>query len=364
MNRSRVTALAASCAVSLALLEILVRLEPRLACEVRFPTVYERDQTFGYRYRAGASGRIARGCEIDNLVRINGLGFHDAERARTATRRSLRILAFGDSHTAGLHVPVPRTWTQRLEARLGRDQAEVVNLALDGTGTDVHAALLRRFGPVLRPEIVVLAFGANDVHDVRHRIRYRESLGEWVLGYEDDVQRQALLRSLAPWVSPGPIRRSLRRSALARSVARYVPSLHPVRSNFLTPSRLGIPVEPPVHSQEALAAAFESIIEFTEDAGIRLVVVPMPYRSDPDASLDQLEANVSVELRARFTLFDSSGSIRRRLSEEGKQHRDLYFRYDGHLNAFGHDVFADAVAEGLSHLEDRYRTMARRSLNR
>lgn len=73
------------------------------------------------------------------------------------------IAAFGDSLTAGLGVAADEAFPARLEARLRSEgyQYSVVNAGVSG---DTTAGGLRRVDWVLRakPEIVVVALGAND----------------------------------------------------------------------------------------------------------------------------------------------------------------------------------------------------------
>ena len=73
------------------------------------------------------------------------------------------IVALGDSLTAGLGVGAEAAYTALLEARLRREgfQYRVVNAGVSG---DTSAGGLRRVDWVLRlrPEIVIVALGAND----------------------------------------------------------------------------------------------------------------------------------------------------------------------------------------------------------
>jgi acyl-CoA thioesterase I len=73
------------------------------------------------------------------------------------------IVAFGDSLTAGLGVAADDAYPARLDARLRREgySYRVVNAGVSG---DTTAGGLRRVDWVLRarPEIVILALGAND----------------------------------------------------------------------------------------------------------------------------------------------------------------------------------------------------------
>ena len=110
----------------------------------------------------GATGQVAAHFEIDNRVEINSLGFYDAEPG--PDEAAPRVLVVGDSFTAAMNVERPAVWTAVLERALrdgGQPRADVVNLGLDGTGTDVHAALLREYVPRFSPDTVLIAFYAG-----------------------------------------------------------------------------------------------------------------------------------------------------------------------------------------------------------
>ncbi len=83
--------------------------------------------------------------------------------ALPAAAREPRILAFGDSLTAGLGLPESEALPARLEARLRRDgiAATVVNAGVSG---DTTAGGLARLDWALaeKPDLVLLELGAND----------------------------------------------------------------------------------------------------------------------------------------------------------------------------------------------------------
>jgi acyl-CoA thioesterase-1 len=74
-----------------------------------------------------------------------------------------RIVAFGDSLTAGLGVAAEDSYPSQLQRRLERDgfQYRVINAGVSG---DTTAGGLRRTAWVLksRPQIIILELGAND----------------------------------------------------------------------------------------------------------------------------------------------------------------------------------------------------------
>lgn len=88
-----------------------------------------------------------------------------AQRTGRASAEALRpkIVAFGDSLTAGLGVPQQESYPARLQQRLAQAgyDYEVVNAGVSG---DTTAGGLRRVDWLLKskPEIVILELGAND----------------------------------------------------------------------------------------------------------------------------------------------------------------------------------------------------------
>src|SRR4051794_4928637 len=81
-----------------------------------------------------------------------------------AVARTARILAFGDSLTAGFGLPPDKGFPAQLEARLRADgiDAHVVNAGVSG---DTSAGGLARLDWSLadKPDLVILELGANDM---------------------------------------------------------------------------------------------------------------------------------------------------------------------------------------------------------
>lgn len=98
---------------------------------------------------------------------------NDAEGFRVADRgapraAACRVLAVGDSFTAGLYVSADQAWPAALEARLRARgySVRVDNGGLQGhTITQERAEVLSRWAS-LRPRVVVVGRSANDVTDV------------------------------------------------------------------------------------------------------------------------------------------------------------------------------------------------------
>ncbi|HEX7614612.1 MAG TPA: GDSL-type esterase/lipase family protein [Thermoanaerobaculia bacterium] len=94
-------------------------------------------------------------------VRTNALGFRDDEHAGKDSG-IIRVAVLGDSFVFGSGVGQGEVLTQRLAARLG-PSFEVVNLGVPGYGTDQALLTLRRWGPRLSPDVVLVGFFWNDV---------------------------------------------------------------------------------------------------------------------------------------------------------------------------------------------------------
>jgi len=339
--------------LSLAAAEAFVRWRaPAPLRPARWPCVYEPDPRFGFRYVPGAVERLEGGY----AVRINRWGFHDREPR--LPEDGLRVLAVGDSFTAGLHVPRARTWPQALEDALherGYADADVVNVGLDGTGTDVHADLLRVFLPAVRPHVVVLAFFANDVMDVVHGRFARECHDGFVLSWQGEAQRAALRARVDAHRERRVLRWLFERSHLVRLVVR---ALEGPRSPFFmpfqqpSPAELGIDDAVRRERWPRVRAAWRDVEALARACDCRFVVVPVPPRGEPGGSLHALRRALGP---TDLEVIDVVPALRRALAEAGRPVQALHFAHDAHLNAFGNRLYARAIAEAIDWEEARAR---------
>jgi lysophospholipase L1-like esterase len=260
------------------------------------------------------------------------------------------VLAVGDSFTAALNVARDEVWTSVLERILkarGYSSADVVNVGLDGTGTDVQLELLRRFVPRFQPRVVLVAFFANDLEDVRNGRFTRECYREQVLSYQTPAQRDALraqvdaaaARTAAAWLA--------QRSWLARLalVALEGPA-NPFRLSFRQPTRAELGLTPQVMAARAdwPRRAFEALADFAARCDCGLRIVPVPARRELGASLAlarETARGLSLEI------VDVLPGMQARLAADGRTPADLYFRHDAHLNAYGNRVYAQALADAI-----------------
>lgn len=330
--------------VSLAAGEAIVRwrASPSLV-PARWPCVYEPDPRFGFHYTPGAVMPLEGGYD----VKINHLGFHDREPRPGAT---LRVLAVGDSFTAGLQVPRARTWPQALEDALherGFVRADVVNVGLDGTGTDVHRDLLRAYLPVVHPQVVILAFFANDVLDVLNGRFTRECYRGYILSWQTEAQHAALRARVDAHLERRALRWLFERSYLVRLVLRAVGG---PRSPFFMPFQQPSPAELGIDDAVRRArlprvrAVWREIEAIARGCDCRFVVVPVPPRGDLRGSLRVLRDAVGP---TPLEVLDVVPALRTELAAEGLPPAALHFRHDAHLNATGNRLFARAIADAI-----------------
>jgi len=347
----RLTALLAGTALALLLAEAVLRIaRPARISEILYPCIYRPDPVLGFRYAPNARGVVAGHFEIHNEVETNSLGFYDDEPLPASEARP-RILAVGDSFTAAMNVERSEVWTSVLERELrarGLPGADVVNLGLDGTGTDVHVALLREFVPRFRPDAIVLAFFGNDVGDVLNGRFTRECHRGYVLSYQTQTQREALRARVDAHLARRLPRALYRHSYLVRlAAAPFLAPLDPYRIRFLQPRRAELGIDAAL--RDARRAAWRGLVRQLEDIAAtcdcRLLVVPVPPRSQARGSLETWRRHAGD---AALEVVDVLPGMETRLREQGLALSDLYFEHDAHLNALGNAYYGRAVADLLA----------------
>ena len=184
------------CIIVILLSEATLRvLKPARAVGIsHMPCIHVPDARNGYRYKPNSQGWFHRYYEVDNTVMINSAGFHDIEHL--ADEPGLRIVAIGDSFTAGMAVSIPSTWTQVLQQELRdrtRAPVHVLNLGMTGTGTDIHRNVLKQYLQHEKADLVILAFYENDLIDMQVKRFFRDTHDGYVIFYQDEDQRQRIL---------------------------------------------------------------------------------------------------------------------------------------------------------------------------
>jgi hypothetical protein len=124
---------------------------------VLHPHVYS--ETYGWALRRGIA-YTGRGGET---ITVNARGYRGSLHADTPAPGARRVVMLGDSITFGSGVGDDQTFSALLDAR---PELEVLNLGVDGYGTDQALIRLEREGLGFHPHVVVLNFCVrNDYFD-------------------------------------------------------------------------------------------------------------------------------------------------------------------------------------------------------
>lgn len=335
-------------------------LKPPQAAITRAPCIYEMDDILGFRFQPGATGWMQKNFEINNFVQINSLGFHDIEHPWAAPNRR-RILVVGDSFTAGLEVDRSLLWTQVLQrelASLGYTKLDVINLGIDGTGTDIHLRLIERYLAQFQPELVILAFYKNDPDDITKRLPHRECYRGYTLAFRDPAN-QTRLRTFMNEAKPLPPPADFlyRHSFSVRMATFYLEDDIFWRNGYQVPNRnyhaaamLDLPVDHQAESPPGLDELVLQLKHQVEAAQARLLILPVPANdrwNQPADSRETLIDNLSEPVLAQVQIIDVLPAMKTLLSEDQRTYEMMFWRYDEHMNAYGHEILGVAAASAI-----------------
>lgn len=122
---------------------------------VEHPHVYS--ETYGWALRRGAR-YTGRGGET---ITVNGRGYRGAVHDERPAPGVTRVVMLGDSITFGTGVGDDQTFSRLLDAS---PELEVLNLGVDGYGTDQALIRLEREGLSYHPHVVILNFCVRNDH--------------------------------------------------------------------------------------------------------------------------------------------------------------------------------------------------------
>jgi hypothetical protein len=107
--------------------------------------------------------------EFHVLVRFNNFGLHAPSYTLQKPSGVYRVLIVGDSFPQAMQVTHEQAFPQLLQARLTRDlgrPVEVINLSVDGYGTDLELLVYATLGWQFQPDLVLLSiYTGNDLQD-------------------------------------------------------------------------------------------------------------------------------------------------------------------------------------------------------
>jgi hypothetical protein len=187
LGHRRAVAASAILAVGYLLTEMVLRVcfHDRLRAGVA-PDIYVADDTYGYRYRSGATSTICIP-GICHPVTVNAAGLIGPHAARARTPGRYRIAFVGSCEATGIWMDSGRPHPEHLERLLHQDgfDVEVYNFSIDGLFLDYERALIARdLVPGYAPDLVVLETNFLPFLQTNQR---REMYRGYVLGWGADI---------------------------------------------------------------------------------------------------------------------------------------------------------------------------------
>lgn len=395
----RLAAVTVASLVAVILAEIVVRVAGLGADQL-----LRSDPLLGVRFIPATRG-LSQGPCYSTEVTTNSQGWRSPEFTQAKPAGVLRVLVLGDSFMAGVQVDDNQTFARVLESRLRTSgiqrQVEVINLGVPSWGTDQEYVALREFGRALDPDLVVLAFYAqNDVSDNDVGMRLRVSrylkpyfklenggLVEVPLVESTPASIRLARRLTAPWRLYPLVRDGLisipaaHRLLYALDVIDVVPSRE-TRREFVTSPRdwperwntqTGV-FESPVSTDWARGWQITEALLGKVDAesragGARLLVLqlPSPLEVMPPELRAQLTRTPGLELDVDLPTARLAGIagrlgldvvslvpvFRERIGADMASFEALYLKCDGHWTATGHLLAAlSAMPEIAARLND------------
>lgn len=263
-------------------------------------------------------------------VSINSQGLRDGEYARQPAPGRHRMLVLGDSFGWGFGVQQNEIFSEVLEAR--HSEWDIINASVSGYGTDQEYLYFKHSGVAYEPGIVLLLFHQSDFVDVISSQRYLYDKPVFRLNSDGDL----LLRN-SP-VRHASIEEAIQRYILARTwfLSRLYYALKSSRQE-------GAPQPVSSNHSNSDASLKGSIIvarllgllnRLAKEHGARLVVVSVPMSEPYRQELAETLGAEGVPYLALDAAFANPQAA-------------VTFAHDGHWNAAGHRIAADAIEEFL-----------------
>jgi len=276
--------------------------------------------------------------EFDVVYHFDEEGFRSSPAPETGTADRARLLVMGDSFTLGWGLDYDASFVGRLQARVREYQWLDAAYTAAYSPDAYYAYLVRNAARLRIQRCVVFVYDGNDLDDVHdnHWLQVDERGGPVQLvtrrryidyrGYPIPIDGRFDLLQV-------PV---LRDSCLVRNV--YHRMARPARST--SPS--GQDMEP---TWQRFEAAVKATSRFCAEQHIRLdyVVLPAPPVRRKDDWSERHQRMVDVLRRIPAPVLD----LGERLSAEA------YFPKDGHLNACGARIVAEAVADSIAPPQER-----------
>lgn len=336
---------------------------------------YGPDPDTGYAIRPGVEGLWLT--ENHARVRMSSQGLRDHDTSYAKPSATFRIALAGDSITEALQVDLDKTFAVLLEQRLGMPDrpVEVVNLGISGAVPTVQLARMESLGRRFHPDLMVYiinffdfassivgedqgfpgyAAGRDGVYRLSYRFRegpqYRFRISLAGQAYYWMLDHFRVARVLNSRRNQG-----LGFSPVAAPAAPSSPSCNPERGPALLSALKGAPEGAKMRG--IFFAYLRDVAATAKTEGVPAVLALRglsPGCPSETAKSDELKRLIGAALAERgIGMLDMDSEIHTALVRDakGKSKRDLYGfgarLGDGHLNDFGHRIFASALETGL-----------------
>lgn len=343
-----------SAAASLLLLEALTRMLglhfPAIARpEMKDGGLWAYDRSKGWFHVPHGTGRSYLGGPDAGSVRINALGLRGPEVVRPKPLGTQRVLVLGDSYIFGVGVDEAHLFTTRLAQRLARDgfAADVVGAGVTGYSTDQELILLRELGPLLEPDLVVLAVCDNDFEGNGESFSYQQYYKPYFTLSPDGglaphnaaVPRLDAAQRVKLWLGQRSNVWNFVRGRQARS--------RPLQS-LIDAFHVALTVEPSADPVELTAALVVALGDTAAHLGASFLTFNTARRHENTKLFHALRPRLARVGIASAALEGPLGSERERRPE-----RAWDFAYDSHWNVAAHRLAAELVAEHVERLLSR-----------
>jgi len=360
----RLALLVAGCVVALGLGEVLSRRlggaqgDFLLAGGLSQGTasLIEPDPTLLWRLQRDAHATVA-GLEFQTTVRTNDLGLRGPPMTAPAPG-TVRVLVVGDSFTLGAQVAEEETMAARLQPLLAAEMSrpiEVYNGGVDGYGTRQETLRVEEVARPLSAKVVVLnLFLGNDLwENTRFEARRAEvtegrggrskqpvGVADWLAGRSHLFAR--IRATWTAWTGRVP---AATRQRYAQELALFTTAPVPDAVRDATADALRD------HAATCTRMRLRCLVTLIPPAFAvatdRAAPTLRAFGLDPTTQdLDAPSRLVKQLMPASLPVVD----LRPTLRAAAQTGTHLYFAYDGHWTADGHQVAADATADAVLQL--------------
>jgi hypothetical protein len=338
------------------------------------------DPTVGVFHPPGSRGWFLS--EGRDYVVLNSQGFRDREHSVAKPPNVLRVAVLGDSFAEALQLPMENSFWSVLGrslpscAALAGRQVEVLNFGVGGYGTTQQLLMLRSRVWAYQPDVVVLAFYANDVEDNSRQLS-DDKLRPFFVPQDGALVLDNSFRESSSYRgSDNPLGRVFFGAVLPNSAvlrlafqARFtakVRALPPDRfaAGGVPPQLFAEPADP--RWQEAWLVTEGVVTRFAEEvaaggARFLLLNVSIPIQVHPDAEVRTRFANelgvadltypnariAALAARIRAPFLDTAPALGRHAQEQRQPVHGFDGRGAGHWNEVGHRLAGELTAGKL-----------------